>query len=426
MSLTTSLYTGLSGLSAESTDLSVIGDNIANANTIGFKQSRTSFADALSQELIGAGQVGLGANVQTVQKLVAQGSLSNTGNATDLALSGNGFFMVKGTHDGQDGTFYTRAGQFTVDKAGDLVNLEGLKVQGFPADPAGVVGGVPGDLQVGTAISQPSATTTLTTKGNLKADAVIPPAWNATDPTNTSNFPTSVVIYDSLGQAHQVDTYYRRTGAGTWEFHSLTDGGGLAGGTAGTATEIASGTLTFDTDGKLSAVTQTSSFTPLNATTPQPLTLNLGDPTSTGGTGLAGLTQTASPSASTFISQDGFAAGTLSNVTVDTSGNVTGAFSNGQTRVLGQVAVASFQAQDQLRRSGGNLFEATQGAGQPAVGTASSGGRGAIIAGALEQSNVDLATQFVQMISAQRGFEANSKTITTADSLLSELIQLKR
>ncbi len=430
MSLLTSLYTGASGLETSSQDLSVIGDNIANANTIGFKQSRAAFEDQLSQTLIGdvgTSQEGLGARVQAVRTIVSQGSLTSTGVATDLALQGNGYFVVKGTHNGVDGSFFTRAGQFSIDKSGYLANLDGLHVQGYTADVNGTIGGGLSDLALGAATSQPKATNNIALKGNLQADAVVPPAWDPAAPETTSNFSTSETAYDSLGSAHQIQVYFRKTGAGAWEFHAMTDGAGIQGGTAGTPSEVAAGTLAFDATGKLSAQTQTGSFNPIGATQPQTLNLNFGDATGVaGGTGLAGMTQFASASATSYLSQDGAAAGVLNGVQVQSDGRVVGSFSNGQSRVLAQVAIANFQAPDQLQRAGGNVFAQTVNSGDPSIGAAGTGGRGSITAGALEQSNVDLAGEFVHMIAAQREFQANSKTVQTADSLLQELIQLKR
>ena len=428
MSLMTALSSGTTGLESSSLDLSVVGDNIANANTVGFKAGRAAFEDELNQSVIGgAGQIGLGSRVEAVQTMITQGALTSTGVATDLALQGGGYFVLHGQHNGGAGTFYSRAGQFTVDSNGYLVNLEGLRVQGFPAGPSGVLSGAPGDLLIGTASAQPNPTSNVTVKANLQADAAVPASpWDPANPTQTSNFSTSMTVYDSLGASHAVQVFFCKTGTGAWDWHAMTDGAGLNGGTPGTLTEIAGGSLAFDSNGALTTVTQSSSFNPLGATSPQPLNFNFGDPTGAGGTGLAGVTQFATPSASTFIGQDGFGSGQLSSIKIDNQGVVTGVFTNGQTRALGQVAVASFSAPDQLDRAGGNLYAETPGAGQPVLGGAGSGGRGSIVSGALEQSNVDLADQFVQLIAAQRNFEANSKTITTADQLLSELIAMKR
>ena len=423
-----SLFAGISGLRVHQTMLDVTGNNIANANTIGYKGGRAAFQDALTQTVIGGtGEIGLGSRLESVQKILTQGALNSTGLATDLALQGNGFFIVAGSHNGQTANFFTRAGQFTVDKDGYLVNLEGLRVQGFPADTAGALTAQPGDLLVGTASAQPRATANVQVKANLQADAAIGAPFDPANPNGTSNFSTSMTVYDTLGAAHGVQVFFTKTASGAWDWNAMTDGAGLTGGTAGTLTSIASGTLAFDTAGALTTVTQASNFLPLGAVNPQALNFNFGDPTGVGaGTGLLGVTQFASPSASTFIGQDGFGSGQLASIRIDPTGNINGVFTNGQTRVLGQVAVAGFSAPDRMERVGGNLYQQTQSSGQPVVGAPGAGGRASIISGSLEQSNVDLAEQFVRLIAAQRAFQANSKTITTADQLLSELIALKR
>jgi len=431
MSLLTSLYTGQTGLQANSTDLSVIGDNIANANTIGFKAGRAAFADTIAQTLIGVQSAngmerGLGVRLQAIQRVMVQGAMMNTGLATDLAIQGNGMFIVSGSVDGQQGNFYSRAGQFTVNADGYLVNLDGLRVQGYSADPVGTISQTMGDLQVGSASSAPFATTVVTMKANLQADAVVPAAWDILDPAATSNFSTGVTLYDSLGTPIQAEVYFRKNGAGDWEWHAVTDGANVAGGTAGTLSEIGNGTLSFDTEGKLTAQTATSNFSPVAGTAPQAITWDFGDDIASGGTGLNGITQFAGTSAVSFLNQDGYPSGDLAAVTVDQDGTIVGTFTNGETRSLGQVALADFEAADQLRRIGGNLYAETRDSGQATIGQAGAGGRGSVIAGALEQSNVDLATEFIRMIGAQRGFQANSKVISTSDQLLGELMTLKR
>ena len=345
---------------------------------------------------------------------------------------------MNGNHNGQTANFYTRAGQFTVDRDGYMVNLEGLRVQGFPADAAGVISGLPGDLLVGTASATPRATNSVTIKANLQADAPILgmgiPSDGLFDPANpglTSNFSTSLTLYDAMGAAHQTQVFFHKNAANTWDWHAMTDGGGLTSGTPGVLQEIASGALTFDGQGRLTGSTTDAGagapvFDPIAPGGTQPLAFNFGDPVPGGGTGLAGITQFASASASTFIGQDGFGSGQLASIRIDTLGNINGIFTNGQSRTLGQVAVAGFSAPDRLESIGGNLYAQSQASGQPVVGAPGAGGRASVISGALEQSNVDLAEQFVRLISAQRTFEANSKSITTADQLLSQLINLKR
>ncbi|MFT3708908.1 MAG: flagellar hook protein FlgE [Archangium sp.] len=422
------MTTGTAGLQANSTELAVVGDNIANANTIGFKAGRAAFQDQLMQQLMGVnggGQVGLGARLQAIQRIVTQGALTTTGLATDLALDGSGYFVLKGMNAGVQGQYYTRAGQFTVDNSGYLTNLDGLRVQGYANNASGQPIGGLGDLQVGNAQAAAIPTANVTLKANLDSDAPIQ-VWDPLNPSTTSDFSSTTTVFDSLGKEYSVDVYWTHTAAGAWEYHAMTDGANIAGGTAGTPSEIASGTLTFTTDGKLDTVAGTSNFTPANATAPQAITFNMGDDLANGGTGLGGVTQFASNSATTFTGQDGAPYGALNNVQINTKGEVLGAFTNGTTRVLGQVAVADFSAADRLQRAGGNLLSETLESGQPTIGNPAEGGRASIVAGALEQSNVDLAGEFVRMIAAQRGFQANSKTITTADQLLQELMQLKR
>jgi flagellar hook protein FlgE len=415
MSLYSTMYTSVTGLQTTSQELGVVSDNIANANTIGFKQSRASFSDIMGANLGSQGQLGLGARLQAVQKILTQGALTSTGLATDLALQGPGFFMVA-MPDGQ--TAYTRAGQFTIDNEGFLVNLDGLRVQGYQATADGTVGGALGNLLVGEASTPPQATESVEFAGNLDASAVDSGiAYDPNDP-DSYEFSTSTVLYDSLGNAVSATIHYKKTAnPGEWETHVVVDGANQQGGTAGVLTEVDSGTLTFDTDGNLTAQAMTGApgFLPVGATQPQPVTYAFDD-----------MTQYAGPSAMSFISQDGFAAGELANIRIENDGTIMGAFTNGESRALGQVAVADFSAADQLERVGGNLFRATRGAGEPVFGAPGTGGRGSIVAGALELSNVDIASEFVRMIVAQRGFQANSKAITTVDTLLGELMQLKR
>lgn len=427
MSLLTALSTGTAGLQTTSSELNVIGDNIANANTIGFKAGRAAFQDQLMQQLIGApggGQIGLGSRLQAIQRLVTQGAIAQTGLATDLALDGSGYFVLKGNQSGIEGQFYTRAGQFTVDEGGYLVNLAGLRVQGFPTTVTGARGGL-SDLQIGTASAAATPTANITLRANLDASSPLQ-TFDPTNPSTTSAFSSTATIYDTLGKAHTVDVYWTHTAAGTWEYHAMTDGANVSGGTAGQATEVATGTLDFDTNGALVSVNQSSNFMPNGATQPQALNFDFGSPTSLGGSGLEGVTQFDATGTTTFVGQDGNAFGALASIQINSKGEVVGSFTNGVTRTLGQVAVANFEAPDRLQRSGGNMMLESLESGQPTIGDPGSGGRASLVAGALEQSNVDLANEFVRMIAAQRGFQANSKTITTADQLLQELMQIKR
>ena len=437
MSLLTAMYSSASGLNSTTDELSVVGDNIANSQTVGFKASRTDFAESMAQQIVGQGAQGLGVRTLTVQQLMSQGAFTTTNQDTDVAIEGNGMFVLSGNYGGSSGTFYTRNGEFITDKNGYLVNEEGLRVQGMQADTNGnVSSGILGDLQVGNATAPAKPTDGITIEGNLSATATPTEnadpttgylGWDPTNASNTSNFSTSMEVYDSLGKPVQLNIYFCMNSSGDWTYHAVTDGANLTGGVAGTPTEVATGELKFDTSGHLvSNATTLNSFNPLNATNPQPLTFNFGTGTAAGGTGLDGITQYASPSAASFVSQAGFTSGSLSGLSIGSDGAITGVFTNGQSRVLGQLVVGNFAAPDQLSRVGGSLYRETNSSGPATLGAPATADRGSISAGTLEQSNVDLSQEFINMIAAQREFEANSKTLPTADQLLSDLMMIHR
>ncbi|MFO0611654.1 MAG: flagellar hook protein FlgE [Polyangiaceae bacterium] len=426
MSIMNAMWNGVSGLSAEAQALGVVGDNVANSNTTGFKASRAVFEDILGGA-VGEGAGG-GVRMARAQQIFAQGSISNTGQPTDLALTGDGFFVVHGTVDGVDGDFYTRAGQMGLDASGFLTNSAGMKLQGYPAANGGFAGTM-SDIQVPSGALAPKPTANFSLDANLDSNAVTPALpWDAQNPVATSNFSTSTTMYDSLGNAHSVDVYFNKTGNGTWDYHALVDGAEVTGGTPGQNTEILSGSLVFDTNGALQSNSVTAGGTVdfVGATPAQAIAFDLGTPAASGGTGLDGITQYGSASNVSEQSQDGYASGSLSGVSVDASGVVNAAYTNGQKVAVAQIAVAKFASNDGLARAGHNLWAATRESGAAAMGAAGTGGRASIVSGALESSNVDIASQFVELISHQRSFQANSKTITTADEMLQELVNLKR
>jgi flagellar hook protein FlgE len=426
MSIFTSLYTGWSGLDAHGEAISVVGDDIANASTIGFKESRAQFSDVIGGTAANGQKMGNGVRMSGTETLFGQGSLQNTGRSLDLAISGNGFFVVHGNHNGQTSDYYSRDGRFALNKDGTLVNSEGLALQGYTIDAAGKMSTTPADLQIGGE-APASATTSATMGVNLDSGSTVLPAFNPANPTATSNYATSTTVYDSLGAAHRVDVYFRNQGGGNWEYHAMVDGGELTGGTAGTPTEIAGGTMSYTSNGALNSVTPsagTASF--LNATPNQAIAFNFGDPIATGGTGLAGSTQFASPSSVKSSTQDGYAAGNLTDVSIGDDGTITGKFSNGQSRPVARVALATFAADEGLQKVGGQMFAASPKSGAALVDAAGVGNRGSISSGALEESNVDLSSELVTLIAYQRAFSANSKTIQTADEMLQEIDSLKR
>lgn len=428
MSITRAMYAGVSGLSAQSDTLSIVGDNIANTNTIGFKRMRATFENVLGGAIGAPDNAGAGVRLGRSQQIFAQGALINTGQATDAALSGDGFFVVNGTVSGVTGNFYTRAGQLTVRNDGVLVTPQGMAVQGYSPSAAGGFDSQVGTIKLSTAQLQPKATATMRVTANLDAAATPPVAvFDPQNPGPTSNLSTSMTVYDSLGNSHAVDLYFTKTGNGAWTVHALAKGDELAGGPAGQNAEIATGQLTFNSAGALQDVqwAPSASVSFVGATPNQPIALDFGTTIAAGGTGLGGTTQFGSPSAVSAQSQDGYSSGDLAGVKIESDGTVSGVYSNGQTVAAGRMAIAKFASNDGLGRAGQNMWVATRESGDAAIGAAGEGGRGAIVAGALEQSNVDVAEQFVNLITHQRAFQANSKTITTADQMLQELMTLK-
>ncbi len=427
MSIMTAMYSGVSGIAAEGQALGVVGDNIANSNTIGFKQQRALFRDVLGRT-VGSGirTGGSGVEVADVQQMFVQGTLVSTGVSTDMALSGDGFFVVQGSVGGQTGQYYSRAGNFRLDKDGKLVTPEGLKTMGYAAQADGTMSAALTELEVSTSALPPRVTSTMKITANLDAGATAT-TWNAADPGGTSNFSTSMTVYDSLGNAHAVDAYFCKTADNAWDYHLLTASDGITAGTAGTQ-EIGSGALAFDTDGALNTFTEA---VPVSVTfagaSAQTIAMDFGSQKSVSpGTGLDGFTQFGAKSNVSDQSQNGYASGGLSGISVDGQGVLMGTYTNGQKIAVGQLAIARFRSNDGLERGGQNLWSSSNSSGAPALGTAGAGGRGAVSGGALEQSNVDIAQQFVEMISHQRAFQASSKTIQTADQMLQEVVNLKR
>jgi len=426
MSITNSLYIGISGLQAHGEAISVVGDNIANASTVGYKRNRAGFADMLGGEL-NSQRMGGGVRLAGTQTMWEQGTVTQTGNGLDLAIRGGGLFMVQGNHGGQTGQFYTRDGRFHLDNTGFVTNPEGLKLQGYTIDATGTRALAPGDLQLGARQSPPVPTANSAMTLNLDANAPIQPPWDPANPNTTSNYATSETVYDSLGAAHHVDVYFRSQGAGVWEFHAMVDGADLTGGTPGTLTEIASGTLTFNAAGALQQqVVNASSADFVNANPGQVIDFTFGDDIASGGTGLAGSTQFAGASAVTSLDIDGRSSGKLTDIQIATDGTITGVFDNGDKIALAQIALADFANEEGLTRLGDGLVAETAASGKPLIDVPGTGARGALSSGALEASNVDLGNELVTLIAYQRAFQANAKTVTTADEMMSDVNNLKR
>jgi len=406
-----SLFAGISGLNANATAMTVIGDNIANVNTTAFKANSSSFANVLSQSLGGSvgGGIGRGVEFWGTSPSWSQGTLENTSSPTDLAINGKGFFIVQ---DDTGASFYTRAGQFHLDENGDMVNPDGLTVQGYQIDSSGNLGNLTNISIPGERISPPSATTELSFDINLDADA-------ATDETYT----TSQSIFDSLGNAIPLTlTFTKQAAAQTWLVAATVP----APNGPATINGLATATVTFDSSGNLTAPAADASLSITMANgsiTPQTVTWDLYNAS---GASLGDLTGYASPSTTTFQHQDGYASGVLRGISVDEDGVVTAAYSNGQLTPVYQLALADFPSYAGLTKLGKNLYAESLSSGQPLPGVAGNGRLGSISPSSIEMSNVDLAQEFVKMITTQRAFQANSRVITTSDEILQELINLKR
>jgi flagellar hook protein FlgE len=469
MGVSSSLFSGVSGLNANGNAMSVIGNNIANANTIGFKSSRAIFGDLLSSQISGSGglsQVGRGVGMSIVDNVFSQGTFQNTETNTDLAVEGAGFFIVSDPTTGNAVNNYTRAGAFRFDAEGNMVNPEGYNVMGYELDDDGNTIGDLTPIRADTqSFTQAGPTSSINLNTNLDSDAQTIPAlapapaapasayFDPADPSTTSNYATSIQVFDSLGTTHLMTSYFTKTADQSWEWNTVVDGGELTGGTAGELTVVGNGALEFDASGNLVVLDGSplyEGFTDpavnLADRTTWPTPDAYGDPVfpqPTADTSANALvwnngaeqdqqisidmetTQYASPSVVVSQEQDGFGTGTLVKLSVDEAGNVVGNFSNGTPRKLMRLALAKFTNPNALNKAGNNMFAESGGSGVPIIGTVGSG-VGNIFTNALEMSNVDLAQEFVKMITTQRGFSANSKTITTTDEMLAEVINLKR
>lgn len=475
---------GLSGLNAAAKNLDVIGNNVSNANTVGFKLSQAQFADVYANSLAGAGgtQVGIGTRVAAVAQQFSQGNISTTNNSLDMAVSGSGFFRLS-----DNGTIsYSRNGQFQLDKDGFIVTSQGLRLTGFLPNVLGqIVATTPADLQISTADLLPQQTSTVNAGLNLDARSTLIPAAPAFDPNNSATFnnSTSLTVFDSLGSSHVASLYFAKTAANTWEAYLTVDGNRVP--AAGTALTP----MTFNTNGTLAtptAAVTSASFNP----TPPPITLagsSLDAPgttatvstttglsvgaTVTGGGFPAGTTITAITGANTFttsaagtsgatgvtltvtnpasaaaqtlsfnfagtsqfggifgvntLSQDGFTSGRMTGFSAGADGIIAGRYSNGQTRTLGQVVLSNFVNPQGLQPLGGNNWAETSTSGTPLTGVPGSASLGVLQTSALEDSNVDLTAELVNMITAQRVYQANAQTVKTQDQVLQTLVNLR-
>jgi len=441
MSLFGTLNTGASGLGVSSTSMSVIGDNIANINTTGFKGTRASFADLVPNGiggLNGQNQLGGGAGLASTMTLFGQGSVSSSDSALDMAISGKGFFQVA---DGAN-NYYTRDGAFYMDSDGYVTTASGLKLQGYNAFDGDLTSRI-SDLRIDTAPTDPSATEAVTLDlnlpvhtedddgnyGSVLSSATLDGATETWDDLEGTDYlhSTSTTIYDDYGVAHDVVIYFEQTSESEWDYKVVTaaseldptadpDGDGYV-------TELMEGTLTFD-GSELDSIDQTwTSTDPWANGSTSTFDLELGIDSSGEDTD-GEITMTGSSFSATNVSQDGYASGQVSSVNIDDDGQIIASYSNGEEEVLGQVALATFAAESYLSRAGNNLFKSTPDSGEGVMGAAGVGGRGAVSGYALEGSNVELEDQFVSMIQSQRSYQANARVVSTANDTLQELVNL--
>jgi flagellar hook protein FlgE len=412
MSLISSLFTGVSGLLGNSKAMNVIGDNIANVNTVGFKGSKAVFSDLFSTVLSNGpttSQLGRGSKLEGIIQSFEQGAFETSNNSLDLAIDGNGFFIV---NDGV-GNFYTRAGQFRLNDDGLVQSISGEILQGFKIT-QGAVGSSLVDVDLAGVQSAPQATTAFTLGANLNAAA-----------SAGTTFTSPVTIFNSVGSQVILGISYTKAAAGNSWTYTINP-------SQGTVTTGGSGTVTFDNTGQLQSINgsladQTVVIDYSTANPPantQTLTWDLVNNT-TGGTN-GKLTGFAAQSNNNSLVQDGFSTGRLVGLSVEQDGVINGLFDNGQSDDLFQIVLADFLAPTGLTRKGQNLFAESGQSGQPNIGFAESGGLGSVLGGSLELSNVDLAKEFVTMIQTQQAFQASARIITTTDDLLNEAVNLVR
>ena len=518
-----SFQQGLSGLNGAAKSLDVIGNNIANASTVGFKGSEAQFADVYANSLNGAGgnQAGIGTKVSDIAQEFTQGNIESSNNPLDIAINGAGFFRT--TVSGA--TQYSRNGQFSLDKDGFMVNAQGAKLTGYLANQAGVIlAGSPVPIQINTSDLKPVATANVQTQINLDSRSTVPTTvpFSATDPTSY-NKQTTIDVYDSLGNAHVMSTYYVKTGAGAWDVYVANDGTEItnqkvaaaaqadaasqtaradyftaintvpvvpddvltatqnysqAAGAAVEAAAVAAGVapgspqdlailatfdvaagtdvgsvvgttpdeidakiaaavnvppvrvgqLLFDQNGSLSSAALASLVPP--ETLPIPIALPIfpatgSSPTLNIALGFTGTTQYGSATSEKATTQDGYTAGHLSRFSAGADGVILGQYSNGQSHALAQIVLANFADPNGLTPLGNNAWSETSASGVPLIGTPNTGSLGVLQSSAVENSNVDLTAELVNMITAQRVYQANAQTIKTQDSVLQTLVNLR-
>ncbi|MDL1862477.1 flagellar hook protein FlgE [Betaproteobacteria bacterium PRO7] len=405
-----SFQQGLSGLNIAAKNLDAIGNNVANASTVGYKAARAEFADVFANSLAGGAgvQIGIGAQVAAVRQQFSQGNIVTTSNPMDVAINGSGFYRLS-----TNGTItYARNGQFSLDRDGYIVTNSGARLTGYPADPNGqIVASTPIDLQVSLANIAPRATADARVAINLDSRENVPAAaFSIADPTSY-NSSTAMTVYDSQGNAHTLTLYFRKGAANTWDVYGAADGAVLNGGAA-------LGTMTFGGNGLLAGNVTMNASIPLTNGAASPLAFPITFP-------VGDMTQFGVNFSVSQLQQDGFTTGRLAGFAIGDDGVILGRYTNGQTRAQGQIVLANFVNAQGLAALGGNEWAETSESGQPLVATPGSGNLGTLQSGALEEANVDLTEELVKMITAQRVYQANAQTIRTQDQVMQTIVNLR-
>jgi flagellar hook protein FlgE len=419
-----SLWSGISGLNASSVQMDVIGNNIANVNTVGFKAGGTVFGDILSQNVTGGSgmmQVGRGVGVTAIPTLFGQGPFTSTQSATDIAIDGEGFFMVK---DSDGATYYTRAGMFNMGEGGYLTDVNGYKVQGYLYE-NGVNTNTIGDISLADIQLDPSSTTEFSIGVNLNSEAA-----------EGDEFVSAQTIYDSLGGAHTLKMVFTKTAnPREWECHAYLEQDGVY----TESDTVPAATIVFEIDGSLDTAALGDidlDFSTFQSTLPSEAEIGTGgtnsikwvvegDPATTSLTPGV-MTGYASASVNRSLVSNGWTSGELQSLSIGSDGVIDGFFTNGQSIAIGQVALAKFTNTLGLKKMGSSLFAATVSSGDPLINRPGAGGLGEISSNSLEMSNVDMATEFINMITAQKAYQASAKVVTTTDQMMSELMNIKR
>jgi len=417
---------GVSGLAAAGGGMSVISDNIANAGTTGFKSSRAEFQDVLATSLKGidgGDQFGAGVKLGHIKPQFTQGNISRTENVTDLALNGDGFFSIEAPF----GRAYSRDGSFHFDKDGHLINGDGYRVLGFGATEDGQIINKINPIKLGSSTIPAKSTSEVKVSMNIDSRQEIK-TFDPKKPEETSGFSTSMTIYDNVGTARLTTLYFNKTENNTWTYHAMIDGKDAANGKEGVPVEMATGKLVFNDKGLLSQrIEQKNSFNFNKGAAPdQKIKFNFGQTLKEGGSGFDACTQYGSESAVARHTQNGASAATLTSLSFNDNGILTAVYNNGEARDIAQIGVAKFENNEALFKVGKNLFKESKSSGQAAMGKPGESARGSILSKSIELSNVDLAGEFVNLMTTQRNFQANAKGITTADQMLQDVLSIKR